>query len=142
MLTSNFVARYLGTSSAAFAELFGKYSADENRRRGVYRAKWAGKLPWELPGLEEGLASVEVELRPSSGSGALGPKTTEAGEVTLDDLNALEQSLLAMEDNLSPEDMPGGGLPHPVRETTLLIKDLKKTIENLHKEFEKLNSSM
>lgn len=79
-----------------------------------------------------------MELRSSNPS--LAQRTADA-DVTLEDLIALEQSLLDMQDNLSPEDMPVGGLPHPVKETIALIDKLKKGIESLQQDFEKMNGS-
>lgn len=119
--------------------MFSNFSNEERRRRGVYQAEWAGKLPWELPGLDEGLPYIEVEMRSSHSS--LNPARPSEPQVTMEDLEALEKVLLDMQDNLSPEDMPSNNLPHPVQETTTLIKKLKKNIEKLSLSFEKLNRS-
>lgn len=132
-------AKNLGTSSSAYAEMFSNFSNEERRRRGIYQAEWAGKLPWELPGLDEGLAFIEVEMRSSHSS--LNSVKQNEPQATMEDLEALEQVLLEMQDNLSPEDMPSVNLPHPVQETTTLIKKLKKNIEKLTLSFEKLNRS-
>jgi hypothetical protein len=132
-------AKYLTASSSAYAELFSKFSSDERRRRGIYQVEWAGKLPWELPGLEEGLAFIEVELRSSNAS--LASAKLAEGQVGMEDLVALEQILLDIQEGLSPEDMPGNGLQHPVQDTTALIRKLKKNIETLTADFERLNRS-
>ncbi|CAD6577200.1 MAG: oligomeric, coiled-coil, peripheral membrane protein [Cyphobasidiales sp. Tagirdzhanova-0007] len=55
--------KLLKASSGSFAEIFSKFSSDEKKRRGVYQAEWAGKLPWEIPGLEEAILGIEIELR-------------------------------------------------------------------------------
>lgn len=59
----------------------------------------------------------------------------------MEDLEGLERILLDMQDNLSPEDMPVNSQPHPVQQTTTLIKKLKKDIEQLTLSFDKLNRS-
>lgn len=133
------LAKNLATSSSAYAEMFSTFSNEERRRRGMYQAEWAGKLPWELPGLDEGLAFIEVEMR-SSHSSLGSVKRTEC-QVTMEDLEGLEHVLLDMQENLSPEDMPSNGQPHPVQETTTLIRKLKRNIENLSSAFERLNRS-
>lgn len=138
MLT-NAAATNLRTSSSAYAEMFSGYSNEERRRRGIYQAEWAGKLPWELPGLDEGLAFIEVEMRSSHSS--LNSVRQDEPHVTMEDLELLERVLLDMQDSLSPEDMPGNNLPHPVQETTILIKKLKKNIEALTLSFDRLNRS-
>lgn len=132
----------LGTSSSAYAELFSSLSNEERRRRGIYQAEWAGKLPWELPGLEEGLAFLEVEVRSSNPSLGSVRQNSAGPQVTMEDLGSLEQFLLDLKENLSPEDMPNGGLQHPVQDALNLIGKLRKNIEALITKFEQLNNSM
>lgn len=135
-------AKALGSSSSAYAELFSSLSNEERRRRGIYQAEWAGKLPWELPGLDEGLAFIEVELRSSNPSlGSVKQNHTDM-YVTMEDLDALEDFLSNIKENLAPEDLPSNGLTHPVQDALTLIKKLKKNIDALQTKFEKLNSSM
>lgn len=133
------LAKNLGTASSAYAEIFTHFSNEERRRRGIYQAEWAGKLPWELSGLDEGLAIIEVEMR-SSHSSVNSARQTET-QVNMEDLEALERILLDMEEKLSPEDIPGTNLPHPVRESTTLIRKLKQNIEKLTLSFDKLKRS-
>ena len=78
------LAKLLTFSSGSLAELFSRFVSDEKKRRGVYQAEWAGKLPWEIPGLDEAALSVEIDLR-----GAPGPPNQEDNR---------EQQELGMED--------------------------------------------
>lgn len=117
-------------------------SNDERRRRGIYQAEWAGKLPWDPPGLDQGLPFIEVELRSSNPSlGSVRPSQQEP-QVTIEDLEALERVLDDIQDNLTPEDNPASTNQHPVQIAVSLIKKLRKNIEKLSADFEKLNRSM
>ena len=79
------IATLLASSSKAFAELFSKITGDEQKRRGQYQVEWAKKLPWEVPGLDEAIPGIEVEMRSPSSSGTAAKGT--AVELTLEDVD-------------------------------------------------------
>lgn len=72
-------SRLLTSTSSQFAEVFGKLAADEKRRRGLYQAEWMNILPWNMPGLEESVLSVEVDVRGSSSSSNSNSASADAG---------------------------------------------------------------
>ena len=51
----------------------------------MYQAEWAGKLPWEIPGLEEAVLAVEIELR-SAIPVSVNEEKDEPYDITMEDL--------------------------------------------------------
>lgn len=53
---------------------------------------------------------------------------------------ALGKSLEETEEMLTPGDMPAGRVVHPIRDALLLIAKLRRQIESMQNDFEKLTS--
>ena len=121
-------------------------TAEEKKRRGRYQVEHAGKLPWGVPGLDESVPNVEVDVRSSreqaKSSPTVSPQPTVDQEVTLDDLDELQTSLLEIERALTPEDMPEDNLPHPVKDALSLLAKQRKQIIGLRDEFERLSAKL
>jgi hypothetical protein len=72
----------LASYSHSLANLLSKFGSSEKKRRSNYMADFGGKLPWDVRGMDEGVAVVDVEMRRSL-------KSEAGGDARVDELPEL-----------------------------------------------------
>ncbi|SCV71224.1 BQ2448_2812 [Microbotryum intermedium] len=105
----------------------------ERDRRGVYRQRFAGKLPWEVKGLsssggtQESIPFVDLGVRLGSDD--------QLPELTRSHVEVLLTTLRDVEGNLNVS-----GKKHPIREARILLEGLVQQLDEIKVEFERLAS--
>lgn len=126
------------------ANMLSKLAESESKRRTQYRSESAGRLPWDIKGMEANPEHVELEVRRSQGQQQL-KSQAEASlpEIARSDVEEFLTMLQGMMQEVYPADLDlGDGCMHPLKEAAEVLQRQLKQLDSLHAEFERLSAAM
>ncbi|KAG8960562.1 oligomeric, coiled-coil, peripheral membrane protein [Tulasnella sp. 419] len=124
-------ARLFTERAQTIAEMMAKMTANERKRRQVYRSEVHGQLPFEARGMDDPAPSLEINT-----SGSREP----AFSISRDDLMQFLELVEEIERTtpIPPEMMSHENVVHPIREVLMSLDKLIVKIDGLEADFDKL----
>lgn len=133
------------TEASDLANVLSKLAETEAKRRNTYRSESAGRLPWDIKGMDSSPDHVELEVRKDGrhhqqqASPSKGDLLPDVSRKDVEEFSQLLQELLC---ELLPEQLDlGGGCVHPLREAHDVLQKQMRQLDALEAEFEKLASA-